>query len=54
MTLEEEINKQVKAIGKLVESMKEVENETVLEVLSDCLDLHLERLRELRYNFFKY
>jgi hypothetical protein len=48
MTLEEEINKQLKAIGELVESMKEEENEKVLEVLSSCLDLHLERLKELR------
>tara|TARA_A100001015_G_scaffold125768_1_gene139357 strand:- start:103 stop:255 length:153 start_codon:yes stop_codon:yes gene_type:complete len=48
MTLEEEINKQLKAIGELVESMKEVKNETVLEALRGCLDLHLERLKELR------
>ena len=48
MTLEEEINKQLKAIGELIESMKEEENEKVLEVLKSCLDLHLERLKELR------
>ena len=51
MTLEEEINKQLNAVGELLESMKEVKNEKVLEVLSNCLILHLDRLRELRNKY---
>ena len=50
MDLEQEIKNQHDAINEIIESMKKVKNESVLNVLNDCLNLHLQRLKELKNN----